>query len=100
MNKPLGELPEWIKLAAPDARISAKDIFKLFGYRTPEGIHCAVHEGCFPKPDSDGARFRPYPYVMPNDIGRNRSRSVFWKKATVLAEYRRRMSKVANQKEI
>lgn len=75
------DVPEWVKVMAPDAKLSTRDIMKLFGYTNQSSISNAVKNGIFPKADYDVTGMTRF--AMPKK---------YWRKSTVMAELKRRMA--------
>lgn len=80
--KPVEPMPEWLRLAAPTARLHVKDLAELFGYAKPVGLYHSITAGDFPK--ADGFSHEYYRFG-----GQTR---MWWRKTTIVREYRRRIA--------
>jgi hypothetical protein len=49
--EPLEDMPEFIRLAAPNALFTLTEIYKVFGFSGVSSIYYAFDAGMFPKPD-------------------------------------------------
>lgn len=88
---PITPMPEWLKIAAPGAMFSAKDLYGLFGYKDPRSFLNVVWDG------THGAELKfPPPDRMP--FGLYCQVRQVWSKKTVLKEYRRRLAENNFQK--
>lgn len=67
----VNDLPEWFKLAAPNAHIGASDLASILGLSLA-ALHCRIYRGTFPRPD------------VINEYRLSRSRQKgFWKASTI-----------------
>lgn len=81
MKKPV--IPDvWLEINK-NAMLSAKEIYKAFGYSSVNALHGGLNGGAFPLPDSTS----PKDSLHSNKVFENR-----WKVSTVLKEAKRRIA--------
>lgn len=87
------EIPEWLSMANDRAGICIKDIYKLFNYKSVDGIKYLIDTNNFPKPDFTPVmtvRQRKHLHMGVIKLVGDRPDSLKWKKKTIISEILRR----------
>jgi hypothetical protein len=80
--KQVTELPEWFVILPQDARISARDVANLFGFKGVGSFYVLVTQGSFPAADCSSKSIFS---------GRGKTaKRCFWSKKVILEEINRR----------
>jgi hypothetical protein len=75
-------LPEWLVVMNDNAGVQASEVAALFGFAHRRGLSSSIFNGSFPEPD----------FSVKFSSGKGRIKKNMWKKATIIAEIKRRQA--------